>query len=240
MAAHYTYLDHILPQLTADQSSIQKGVAALIFGAALVLFGRMLTYKLRTPEGLDMAVVPEKKVTLFGFFDVFIETFMKYHDSVLGKERRKHASFVATIFFFIFLSNILGLIPGMPAITTTVGVNVAMALAVFLYFNIQGAKEQGVWNYIKHFMGPVLLMAPIMFPIEIVSTCVRVLVLNLRLYWNISADHIVLGIFSELLPPFTAFPVYFLGLFISFMQAFIFTTLTMIYILLAVQHEEGH
>ena len=147
--------------------------------------------------------------------------------------------FTASLFLFLLAANLLGLVPGMPAITTTVWVNVGMALVVFLYFNYLGIKEHGLLSYLKHFCGPVWLLAWFIFPLEIFSTCLRVLTLNLRLYWNINADHEVLNIFTNLIGPFAA-PFYVMGVFVCFMQAFIFTTLTMVYILLATQHEEGH
>jgi F-type H+-transporting ATPase subunit a len=132
--------------------------------------------------------------------------------------------------------NLIGLIPGMVSPTTTVSVNVAIALIVFLSFNYYGIREQGLVNYLKHFAGPVWWLAPLLFPLEILSAVLRVLTLNLRLYWNITADHIVLGVFTELTKYVVPVIFYGLGTFVCFMQAFVFTTLTMVYIFLAVDH----
>ncbi len=235
MGAHPTYFSYL--SLSSDE---QKIAAACLVGGALLLVGKRLTARLQTPEGLKSAVVPDEQFSLFGFFDLFIEGFLNFYDSILGKENRRHMPFVATVFFFLLASNLLGLIPGMPAITTTVWINVAMALTVFIYFNWQGIKANGVIGYLKHFAGPVWWLAWFMFPLEIFSTCLRILTLNLRLYWNISADHQVLSVFSDLLPPPLPVIFYVLGTFVAFMQAFVFTTLTMVYILLAEQHEEEH
>jgi F-type H+-transporting ATPase subunit a len=178
-------------------------------------------------------------MSLFGVFDLFIEAFVKYHDNILGKSNRKYISFSASIFLFVFLSNLLGLFPGMAAITTTVWVNVAIALVVFIYFNAKGIEVNGWIGHLKHFCGPLWWLAWFMFPIELLGAVLRILTLNLRLYWNINADHLVLGIFTDQFKIMGSF-FYGLGLFVSFMQAFIFTTLTMVYILLSVQHSEKH
>jgi F-type H+-transporting ATPase subunit a len=231
MATHQTYLSYII----ADPNW-QKFATAVVVGGGLVVLGAALTSRLRG-TALQEKIVPQEKLGLFGFFDMFIEGLVGFHDSILGPENRKHLPFIGTLFLFIFLSNVLGLIPGVPALTTTVWVNLAMALVVFTYFNWQGVKANGWWGYLKHFGGPVWWLAFIVFPVEVISTCLRVFTLNLRLYWNITADHIVLGIFSDLVPYIVPIPFYLVGTFVSFMQAFIFSTLTMIYILLATQHE---
>lgn len=244
--AHYTYLDHLIPPVSAVAQDWQELTAGVLLAGALVVVGKKLTGRIKNREGVKKEIVPAEKLSLFGFFDVFIETFIKYHDSVLGKEHRRHVPFTGALFLFIFFSNLLGLVPGMPAVTTSIWVNVGMAFCVLIYFNYYGIKTQGLTSYFKHFLGPLslpvailFLTVPLMLMIEVVSVLfLRPFVLNLRLYWNISADHIVLGTFTELLPPFAAFPFYAVGMFVSFMQAFVFTTLTMIYILLAVQHHE--
>ena len=91
----------------------------------------------------------------------------------------------------------------------------------------------------KHFAGPVWWLAWFILPLELFGTVLRILTLNLRLYWNITADHVVLGIMSELVPFVVPVIFYALGTFVCFMQAFVPTVLTMIYIMLATQHEEG-
>lgn len=234
MEGHYTYLSGFI----ADQNW-QKFATAVAVGAVLCLIGKRATKKISNEAGMAAAIVPAEKITTFGVLDLVTEKFIGFHDSVLGAEARKHIPFTLTLFLFIFISNLLGLIPGVPALTTTVWVNVAMALIVFFYFNREGIRENGVIGYIKHFCGPVVVMAPLIFLIEVISTCMRILTLNLRLYWNITADHLVLGIFSDMVP---LVPVIFyaLGTFVAFMQAFVFTILTMIYIMLATQHGEEH
>jgi F-type H+-transporting ATPase subunit a len=236
--AHYTYLTPFI-----ESPEWQKFTVASGLGLILVLLGVLLTRRLKSPAGMDSAIIPAKKCTTFGFFDLAIELWIKFQDSILGKENRKYLPFTASVFFFLLFSNLLGLVPGMPAVTTTVWINVGMAIVVFAVFNMEGVKANGLWNYIKHFMGPVWWLIWLIFPLEILSTLLRVLTLNLRLYWNISADHIVLGIFHDLtITNWLPLPVIFyaMGTFVAFMQAFVFSLLSMVYILLATQHEEGH
>lgn len=222
---------------TADENVQKLALAGLIAGG-LVLTGKALTARLKTEKDIEAAVIPASRLTFFGFIDFFIESFIKFQDTILGPENRKYVTFTASIFIFILVANLAGLIPGMPAVTTTVWVNVGLAFCVFIFFNRLGIKEHGFVGYLKHFAGPIIWLAPVIFPLEILSTCLRLLTLNLRLYWNITADHTVLGAFTDLTK--VAIPVMFyaMGTFVAFMQAFVFTTLTMIYILLAVQHEE--
>ncbi|WKZ57803.1 MAG: F0F1 ATP synthase subunit A [Bdellovibrionota bacterium] len=234
---HYNYFTHF----TSDPN-LQKLSLAVIVGAGLILLGRRVTASVRASDRggavASEALVPAKAFSVAGFFDFFVEAFVNYHDSVLGKENRRYVGFNGTIFLFILTLNILGLIPGMPAATTTVWVNVGMALAVFIYFNYLGIKANGFWGYLKHFCGPIWALAWFMLPLELFSTALRIFTLNLRLYWNITADHLVLDIFTGLTKFVVPLAFYALGTFVAFMQAFIFTTLTMIYILLATQHSE--
>ena len=228
-----TYLSPLI-----HDPSAQKFVMGILVASGLALVGYYAGTKAKKTLESGKGLIPSNKFTLVNFFDFFIEGFLKYSDSVMGRENRIHAPFCACLFLFIFISNLLGLVPGMPAITTTVWVNVGLALVVFVHFNVAGAKQHGIAGYLKHFAGPIWWLSFFIFPVEILSTCIRLLTLNLRLYWNISADHIVLSIFTDLVPYFVPIAFYLLGTFVSFMQAFIFTTLTMIYILLATQHEE--
>jgi F-type H+-transporting ATPase subunit a len=241
MEAHYNYLQHIISPNIAHADEWQKFVTAILLGLVIILVGKAAAARLLGGKAsVEKAIIPEPKMNLFGFFDFFIESFVKFHDSVLGHHGRKYLPFTGTLFLFVLLSNLIGLIPGVPALTTTGWVNVGLAIVVFIFFNGLGVKEHGIGGYLKHFAGPVIFLAPFLFPLEIFSTVLRVLTLNLRLYWNISADHLVMHIFTGMLGPFLPVPLYVLGTFVCFMQAFIFTTLTMVYILLATQHEEEH
>lgn len=226
-------------QFISETPEVQKSVAGMVVAGLMLYLSGRASKRLATKEGIASSVVPEPKFSLFTFWDVLVEGFVKHQDSILGKENRKYLPLTGGVFLFILFSNLIGLIPGMPAITTTVWVNVAMALVVYLSFNYHGIKEHGLFKYIGHFCGPVAFMAPIVFIIEIFSVHLRIITLNLRLYWNITADHIVLGVFTDLTKIIIPVIFYGFGTFVAFMQAFVFSTLTMVYILLATEHEEG-
>lgn len=231
-----TYLSPII-----SDSNLQKLTIALLVGGGLTyIAARSGATLAKTAEGSDELVVPESRPSFFGVVDFVLESFVKYHDSILGKENRKYVPFCGSVFFFILFANFIGLIPGMPAVTTTVWVNVGVALVVYVMFNIYGIKENGLGGYLKHLWGPIMLLGPFMFAVEFFSITLRILTLNLRLYWNITADHMVVESFTELAKVIVPSAFFMMGTFVCFMQAFVFTTLTMIYILLATQHEEEH
>ena len=241
-AGHYTFF-HNVPSLFGFPEGFfaegEKFILATALAAILIAIGAKATSLIRRSKDLTPLVVPPRRLTLFNFFDVMVESFAKFQDSLLGPENRHYLPFTGSVFLFILFSNLLGLVPGFPAITTTVWINVGMAVVVFVYFNLQGVKANGLFGYLKHFgAGTPLWIAWMVFPIEIISTLLRILTLNLRLYWNISADHMVLGTFTEMVPFLLPVVFYAFGTFVCFMQAFVFTTLTMVYILLATQHEE--
>lgn len=235
MADHFNFFQPLIPN-----PNWQKFSAAVLVAGGLVLLGKKLSARLADNKSVEQAVIPDPKLSIFGIFDVITETFVNFHDSILGKENRKYVPFCLSIFLFIFVSNLVGLIPGMPAVTTSVWINVALAISVFIFFNYEGIKAHGIGAYLKHFCGPVIYLAPLILPIELFSVILRVLTLNLRLYWNITGDHLVLGVFTEMAPYVVPTIFYLFGTFVAFMQAFVFTILTMIYILLATAHEEDH
>lgn len=235
MGTHYTFLGQLISN--PDLERLLTGVAV---GAAVTGLGFFASRQLQTAEGLKANLIPSERPKLVGIIDSMVSVFVAYFDSLLGKQNRHHLPFCASIFFFLLFSNLIGLVPGVATPTTTVWINIGMALVVFFYFNYVGIKAQGFLGYLKHFCGPSIFLAALMFPLEIVSTCLRILTLNLRLYWNLNADHAVLGVATDLIHGF-AFPIYLMGTFVSVVQAFVFTTLTMIYILLATQHgDENH
>jgi len=158
-------------------------------------------------------------------------------EQVIGHGYQRYQAYVTCIFLFVLLNNLVGLVPGVEAPTTLIMVTLGLALPTFLYYNYYGVKEQGPIGYLKHFAGPVWWMAWLIFPIEIVSHLARVMSLSVRLYANMFAGDLVTLVFFSLVP--VGIPVIFLGLhlFVSLIQAFVFTLLTMIYLSLAVSHE---
>jgi F-type H+-transporting ATPase subunit a len=150
----------------------------------------------------------------------------------------KYVPFIGTLFIFILLMNLIGIIPGFESPTMTPAVPCGIAVSVFLYYNYMGFREQGVGKYLAHFAGPVWYLAWLMIPIEIISHLSRPLSLTVRLFGNMFAGEKVTLTFLAL--TYFAVPVVFMGLhvFVAFLQAFIFMLLSTIYIAGAVAHEE--
>ena len=158
-------------------------------------------------------------------------------DQIIGHGYERFQAFVTCIFLFVLINNLLGLIPGVSAPTVSPFVPLGLAVTVFIYYNFQGVRAQGPIGYLKQIAGPIWWMAWLLFPIEFISHLARMLSLTIRLYANMFAsDMVTLGFFS-LVP--VGVPVIFLGLhiFVSFIQAFVFMLLSMIYLSLAVSHE---
>ena len=158
----------------------------------------------------------------------------------MGKSNaHKYFPIVGALFIFIFASNFLGLIPGLLPPTDNLNTTFALGLFVFLYYNYVGLKEGGI-GYLKHFAGPILWLAPLMLVVELASHVFRPISLALRLRGNIMGDHIVLGIFNNLTPFVLPLVFYAIGLFVCFIQAFVFCLMTMVYISLSATHDHEH
>lgn len=139
---------------------------------------------------------------------------------------------------FIFVSNLFGLFFFLQPPTGNPNTTFGLGLTAFLYYNYQGIKTQGLGHYLKHFMGPMPLLAPLMLPIELIGHFARVLSLGMRLFGNIFGEHTATGIFMGMLPFVLPWPMMGLGIFGAFLQTFVFIMLTMVYIGGAVAAEE--
>ena len=158
-------------------------------------------------------------------------------EETMGPKGKAYFPLIATLALFILVSNLIGLIPGFYPPTANLNTNAAMALTVFAMTHIVGLKEHGI-GYLKHFMGPVLALAPLIFVIEIIGHLARPLSLSLRLFGNMYGHEIVLMIFIALVPLVLPIPMMLMGVLVAFIQAFVFTLLAMIYIAGAL--EEAH
>ncbi|MEO8382882.1 MAG: F0F1 ATP synthase subunit A [Acidobacteriota bacterium] len=139
---------------------------------------------------------------------------------------------------FIFVSNLFGLIFFLQPPTGNPNTTFALGLTAFLYYNWQGVRTQGLGHYLKHFLGPIPLLAPLFLVIEIIGHLARILSLAMRLFGNIFGEHTATGIFMGMLPLVLPWPMMGLGLFGAFLQTFVFIMLTMVYIGGAVTAEE--
>ncbi|MCA1797367.1 MAG: F0F1 ATP synthase subunit A, partial [Geobacteraceae bacterium] len=158
-------------------------------------------------------------------------------NETMGPKGKTYFPLIATLALFILVSNLIALVPGFYPPTANLNTNAAMALTVFSMTHIIGVKEHGL-AYLKHFMGPILVLAPLIFIIEIIGHLARPLSLSLRLFGNMYGHEIVLMIFFALVPFLLPIPMMLMGVLIAFIQAFVFTLLSMIYI--AGSLEEAH
>jgi F-type H+-transporting ATPase subunit a len=187
-----------------------------------------------------LAVKSVKMVPAGGqnFFEMVISGIESFQVDTMGEHGRSVFPLIATLGIFIFLSNAIGLIPGFYSPTASINTTLACALIVFSTTHIIGIKTHG-FKYIKQFLGPIWWLAPLMLPIEIISHLSRVLSLTLRLFGNIMGEDLVMIILIFLAGKFLApLPMMFLALFTCFIQAFVFSLLSMIY--LGAAMEEAH
>ncbi len=185
----------------------------------------------------NLSLIPSK---LQSFLELLINTFENQLVEIIGEKGKKYVPLVATIGIFIFTSNILGLIPGLMSPTSNLNVTVACALVVFVYYHLQGIKSQGFFRYLKHFIGPIPFLAPLMLPIEIISHFSRVVSLSIRLFGNIFAEELLIVVMISIIPFFLPLPFMVVAIFTALIQAFVFVMLTCIYLAGAVAQEEEH
>ncbi len=178
-----------------------------------------------------------------GGVQTFLEMIVSFNrdliEDVIGHDTQKrYLAMIGGFAVFIFVANLFGLFFFLSPPTGSFSTTVALALVSFVYFNAQGFREHGFFGYLKHFMGPVLWLAPLFFVIEMIGNFARILSLSLRLFMNIYGEHTATGIFAGLAPIVVPWPLMALGLFTALLQAFIFVILTAVYISLGTAHEE--
>lgn len=203
----------------------------------LALVARRSLDKARSRQGIERYFADERLTPRTGA-EVFATGILSVMGGIVDpRDARVFFSLIAALFSYIFVNNLLGIIPGLLPPTDNINTNVGMAVIVFLVFNFVGLSRDPV-GYIKHLMGPMLLLAPLLFVIEAIGLVVRPVSLSLRLTGNMFGDHTVFGIMSSLVP--IGLPVAFLALatFVSFVQAFVFSLLSTIYIGLSVPHHD--
>lgn len=225
------WLRHI--GLLEEGHTAQHMVSATLVFIFLTVVAIVVGRRYRNPEE---AIIPPSKFGLAALFDLMIEKLNDLFNDVIGHGAEKHVPILAATFIYILSSNLIGSIPGFPPPTSTVTNNAAIALTIFAYYNYQGLREHGI-GYVKHFMGPVIWLAWLMLPIELIGHMVRPVSLSLRLAGNITGDHTVLNIFTDLTYIFIPMVFVGLGFFVAFIQAFVFTLLSTIYVALAVGHD---
>jgi F-type H+-transporting ATPase subunit a len=181
--------------------------------------------------------IPSKRQSVL---ELIIETFENLLVDVIGEEGRKYAPMIGSIGLFIVTANLLGLVPGLMSPTSKLNVTAGCAISVFVYYHWQGIKAQGLLRYLKHFTGPIPALAPLLFPIEIISHFSRPVSLSLRLFGNIFAEELLIIIIASIVPFVLPLPFMAVAIFTAVIQAFVFVLLACIYIGGAVAHEEEH
>ena len=220
-----TLLAGLLHKDVHDLALYDHVVATSIVFLILTVMGLVLKSRLSlTPNGFQQTI----EVVLEGLIDMLHEN--------IGKDGKKYLPLIGSLAFFIFMANFMGMVPSFSAATGNLNTTVACALIVFLYYNYQGLREHGA-AYVKHFMGPIPWLAPLMFPIEIIGHLARPFSLSVRLFGNISGEHIVSAVFYGMIPFLVPVPIMAIGLFAAFLQTFIFIMLTQVYLAGALSHE---
>ena len=215
----------------ADHTATATLVAVLLIALAWV--GRRQLAAAADP------VVPDGTLTVRNSLEIFVELITGIVEGVLGHHGREYVHLFGTFFLFILAANLFGLLPGFAPPTGNFNVTFALGVCSFVMFNYYGIAKNGLFGYIKHHVGPIWWLGFLMLPLELIDMCVRPFSLALRLFGNMTGDHLVLEIFTDLTKLVIPVVFYMLGAFVSLVQAFVFTLLSVIYVSLALGHE-GH
>jgi len=168
--------------------------------------------------------------------EIIVSALEEFTIDITGEEGRWLFPLLATIFLYIFTCNIIGLIPGFYPPTASLNTTLSCALVVVIFTHVIGIKYHGV-KYIKHFLGPVWWMVPLIFPIELIGHLARILSLSFRLMGNMMGHELVAGILFALAGLFFApLPIMALGIFVALVQAFVFYLLSVMYFTGAIEH----
>ncbi|MCX5879234.1 MAG: F0F1 ATP synthase subunit A [Deltaproteobacteria bacterium] len=229
MEHHYYFLVEILSGLGLGHFAHQ---AAHVIHSWLVMV-ILIVGSLLLVKGIQM--IPRRGQNVI---EVVIQSLENFMVEITGPEGKTFFPYIATIFFYILISNLIGLVPGFLSPTANVNTTLSLALCTFVLTHAIGIKYHGA-KYIKHFLGPMLILAPLMLVIEVIGHLARVMSLTMRLFGNIFGKEKLLGILFGLAGLYLApLPVLFLGILVSFIQAVVFMLLSIMYFAGAM--EEAH
>lgn len=254
MPEHTTFLHYLIARLPLRENAANlgrslvgnqpvhyRGLEPVLMALVLMFVVILLASEVRgTYRRLRVSTVPESELTLRTFFEVFFGFFYDLAKEIMGpKNAKRYFPIIGASAIFIFVSNATALVPGFNPPTSSLNVTFGCALLVFLLFNYYGFKENGL-GYLKHLAGPSPWLAPLMFPIELISVLVRPVTLSVRLMLNMAVDHLLAAIFLGLFALFLPIPLFFLAIIVIVVQTLVFCMLTSIYIALATEKQEGH
>jgi len=231
--------DSVVGKVPPSWASFEP-LAASLFVVLLVLTVALVT-RARLADA-DEAVIPDDSLTLRTFVEAFLGFFYDLAKGAMDAERAKrYFPLIGTAAMFVFFANAMALIPGMPVATSNLNITFGCAIVVFLLFNTYGLMTNG-WQYLAHLAGPKWWLAPLVFPIEVISLCVRPITLAVRLMLNMAVDHLILTVFTGLIAVAVPIPFMLLGMLVVVVQTMVFTLLTCVYVGLATEHEAegGH
>lgn len=227
--ASFHWAEHLLG---VSQDHVPVATAAAVAGLLVV---GSVAGRVALGSG-EKAVEPSGKFSVKGVFEALTEFITGLSDMVIGPSGRKFVPIFGAIFTYIFFNNVFGLIPSSAPATESINATLAVGIFAFLFYNYIGFKEHGI-KYLGHFMGPVWYLAPFIFVIELLSHMIRPFSLGLRLASNMTSDHTLMAIFLDLAPWGVPVLFYIFGVFVCFVQAFVFLLLSMAYVMLATQHD---
>jgi F-type H+-transporting ATPase subunit a len=206
-------------------------LAHMLFATLIVIFlARMTVTSMRlVPTGVQNVM------------EAFLTGVLAMGRDTIGKEdARKYLPLVATLGLFVVISNFIGIVPGFESPSSFLDFTLALAISIFVYYNFEGIRRNGVVKYFGHFMGPVWWLSWLMFPIEIISHISRIISLSFRLFGNIKGDDLFLAVVLMLAPWFAPLPAFALLTFSGVLQAFIIMILTYVYLAGATHISEEH
>lgn len=223
-----------IPFLPHDEKFIHVNGTVVV--TLLITVVSVLGY-LALKDKFEHYIIPSRKLTLVNFIDILMESLFKMVAGSLGHDTPKYFSFIATLFIFILLNNLLGILPFSSAPTSNPNTTFALGISVFVYYNWMGIRENGLKNYLEHFLmglGPAGIFIALL---ELVSHLIRPFSLGLRLFLNLHMDHTIVHTFQSLVAWFVPVPLLLFGIVVCTIQAFVFATLTAVYIQLATEHD---
>ena len=211
---------------------------AIFVSILCILLGLRYVRSLKNdPNG---GVIPESRFNLRSIVEVVCDYALGMMAGMMGEKAARHfLPFIGTFAFFIMFGNLIGLVPGFLAPTDSVNTTAACAILVFIATHVYGLKENG-WDHIKHLMGPIWWLAPLMFPIEVISHIVRPVSLALRLAGNMIGDHKVVTLFIGLTFIVVPVPIMALGVIVCMVQTLVFCLLSVVYIAMAIEKHDDH
>ena len=196
-------------------------------------FVMLLLILLGLAAAKSVSMIPTK---MQNFFELIVSGIEEFMVDITGEEGRWLFPIVATVFIYIAVCNLIGLVPGFFPPTASLNTTASCALVVVVFTHIIGIKYHGI-KYIKHFLGPVWWMIPIILPIEVIGHVARILSLSFRLFGNMMGHELVLAILFTLAGAFFApLPIMALGIFVALVQAFVFFLLSVMYFTGAMEH----